>query len=156
MQTRCVILADGQSLLVKAERTRIAQNSTGRMLPVSLGWRKGKQAMNEPMTMTGPYTDSILKERSSRSAALDCSADLLPCPFCGRNAPGPKCGTYMIAVADGTAVRCPTCNAHGPVCPTFDQAIEQWNKRKPNPSHHDGAAPAPSVDGVVGSLNKEG
>ena len=24
-----------------------------------------------------------------------------------------------------------------------------------NPSHHDGAAPAPSVDGVVGSLNKE-
>jgi hypothetical protein len=25
-----------------------------------------------------------------------------------------------------------------------------------NPSHHDGAAPAPSVDGVVGSLNKEG
>ena len=26
---------------------------------------------------------------------------------------------------------------------------------KPNPSHHDGAAPAPSVDGVVGSLNQE-
>ena len=25
-----------------------------------------------------------------------------------------------------------------------------------NPSHHDGAAPAPSVDGIVGSLNKEG
>ena len=25
----------------------------------------------------------------------------------------------------------------------------------PNPSHHDGAAPAPSVDGVVGSLNQE-
>lgn len=26
---------------------------------------------------------------------------------------------------------------------------------KPNPSHHDGAASAPSVDGVVGSPNKE-
>ena len=26
----------------------------------------------------------------------------------------------------------------------------------PNPGHHDGAAPAPSVDGVVGSLNQEG
>ena len=25
----------------------------------------------------------------------------------------------------------------------------------PNPGHHDGAAPAPSVDGVVGSLNQE-
>jgi len=30
--------------------------------------------MNEPMTITGPYTDSILKERSSRSAAPACSA----------------------------------------------------------------------------------
>ena len=27
---------------------------------------------------------------------------------------------------------------------------------RPNPSHHDGAAPAPSVDGVVGTLNQEG
>ena len=26
---------------------------------------------------------------------------------------------------------------------------------KPNPSHHDGAAPAPSVDGVVQSPNRE-
>ena len=28
--------------------------------------------------------------------------------------------------------------------------------KRPNPSHHDGAAPAPSVDGVVGSLNRKG
>lgn len=26
----------------------------------------------------------------------------------------------------------------------------------PNPSHHDGAAPAPSVDGVVGTPNQKG
>ena len=70
------------------------------------------------------------------SSALVCSEDLLPCPFCGRHAPGPKCGTYMTAVSGGTAVRCPTCNAHGPVCPTFDQAIEQWNKRDPNASNN--------------------
>jgi len=30
--------------------------------------------MNEPMTMTGPYTESILKERDSRRAAPACSA----------------------------------------------------------------------------------
>ena len=52
-----------------------------RTLPVILGWRKGKQAMNEPMTMTGPYTDSILKERASRSAAPDCSSARLPSEY---------------------------------------------------------------------------
>lgn len=31
----------------------------------------------------------------------------------------------------------------------------RWHFSSPNPRHHDGAAPAPSVDGVVGSLNKE-
>ena len=31
---------------------------------------------------------------------------------------------------------------------------EEWN-RKHNPSHHDGAAPAPSVDGVVGMSDLE-
>lgn len=37
---------------------------------------------------------------------------------------------------------------------------ERWNALRnwiiANPSHHDGAAPAPSVDGVVGSLNRKG
>ena len=36
--------------------------------------------------------------------------------------------------------------------PTWHRS--HW-KDTPNPSHHDGAAPAPSVDGVVGSLNRE-
>lgn len=42
------------------------------------------------------------------------------------------------------------------ICHAIDdlaKAIAYFNK--PNPSHHDGAAPAPSVDGVVGSLNKD-
>lgn len=34
--------------------------------------------------------------------------------------------------------------------------MKSEDERRPNPSHHDGAAPAPSVDGVVGSLNQEG
>jgi hypothetical protein len=60
------------------------------------------------------------------------STSLLACPFCGRHAPGPASGTYMIAANGGQAVRCPTCNAHGPLCPTFNQAIAQWNHRQPN------------------------
>ena len=32
----------------------------------------------------------------------------------------------------------------------IENGVVQFN-RQPNPSHHDGAAPAPSVDGVVGS-----
>jgi len=68
------------------------------------------------------------------AASLVRSDALLGCPFCGRHSPGPASGTYMIAAKDGQAVRCPTCNAHGPLCPTFDQAIAQWNHRKPNAS----------------------
>jgi len=68
---------------------------------------------------------------------------MLGCPFCGRHAPGPASGTYMIAANGGQAVRCPTCNAHGPLCPTFDQAIAQWNHRKPNAQHHAEATKEP-------------
>ena len=65
------------------------------------------------------------------SAAALGSAELLPCPFCGRAAPGPKSGVHMIANQNGHSVRCPTCNTHGPACPTFEQACEQWNRRAP-------------------------
>ena len=55
-------------------------------------------------------------------------------------------------------------------CPDFseadavelaDYAISLWTKYRekwspPNTGHHDGAAPAPSVDGVVQSLNSGG
>ena len=36
-----------------------------------------------------------------------------------------------------------------------DQWWRRLLRRLANPSHHDGAASAPSVDGVVGSLNQE-
>lgn len=39
-----------------------------------------------------------------------------------------------------------------------EKTLSEWVREKRsslNPSHHDGAAPAPSVDGVVGSLNQE-
>jgi Lar family restriction alleviation protein len=72
------------------------------------------------------------QERPPEYGAATGSADLLPCPFCGRASPGPKRGVYMIAVAGGTAVRCPTCNAHGPACPTFEQAMAQWQQRTTN------------------------
>jgi Lar family restriction alleviation protein len=73
-------------------------------------------------------------DKNDGAASLVRSDALLGCPFCGRHSPGPASGTYMIAAKDGQAVRCPTCNAHGPLCPTFDQAIAQWNHRKPNAS----------------------
>jgi Lar family restriction alleviation protein len=63
------------------------------------------------------------------------STKMLGCPFCGRPALGPASGTHMISANGEQAVRCPTCNAHGPLCPTFDQAIAQWNHRKPNAPH---------------------
>jgi len=66
------------------------------------------------------------------AASVVRSDALLGCPFCGRHAPGPASGVYMITANGGQAVRCPTCNAHGPLCPTFDQAVSQWNQRKPN------------------------
>jgi SAM-dependent methyltransferase len=46
-------------------------------------------------------------------------------------------------VVDGLPLMCGRCGGKG------------WVS-KSNPSHHDGAASAPSVDGVVGSLNQEG
>ncbi len=73
------------------------------------------------------------------------SGELKPCPFCGRAAPGPQSGAHMIAVGGGHAVRCPTCNSHGPECPTFEQAMAQWNQRQPIAQHiEDTVSPAPS------------
>jgi len=42
-------------------------------------------------------------------------------------------------------------------CDNFDfkTGCKGHEDKDSNPSHHDGAAPAPSVDGVVGSLNRE-
>lgn len=69
--------------------------------------------------------------------------------------PGPKickCGCNEGYHSDaGVCLRARKCGCTG----FIEQPAKGADDRTPNPSHHDGAASAPSVDGVVGSLNQE-
>jgi hypothetical protein len=69
-----------------------------------------------------------------------------PCPGCGwpehENDYGPDSLPKLPANTEheprrdsDVGLRCLTYNAHGPLCPTFNQAIAQWNHRQPNAEH---------------------
>ena len=75
----------------------------------------------------------------------------------------PKCGKPLVCAACAGSVGGAARVAKGFASAEVQAKAQATRKRKAraahdshNPSHHDGAAPAPSVDGVVGSLNKEG
>jgi len=79
-----------------------------------------------------------------RTSPPSCSP--IPCPFCGRV----WASVSQTKETKAWFVFCNSCLANGPILGDIDEAIYAWNKRA-NPGHHDGAAPAPSVDGVVGT-----
>jgi Lar family restriction alleviation protein len=61
---------------------------------------------------------------SGHKTNMECTAIILPCPFCG----SPK--TYLkAAAAAGFAVVCESCGGVGPGDEIKDCAVQRWNSR---------------------------
>ena len=99
---------------VRGDRHR-ARDSSGRVRPIVVS--AGVPAMRD-IHQVEPYP-----RRSNRCVEQEGTMAIKTCPFCGSNA----LKVHYIAWSTKHYVRCLSCDAHGPLEDTPDDAIVTWN-----------------------------